>query len=203
MISDFTPPRSDGRRGWRLKLPPLTGSDHVLPLVVAGTGAAMVCAEANKRAAIVAGAVGIGLAASKFPAGYFPYCASPAGGASAWCWRPLIFHGAIVQRENTAFARRQRGFNSHWLHQTDEWQKGYCSGLENRRGLYVHRGFESHLIRQNDLAPERPRNFAGSTGAAIRLPSPPGSELRGRFRRGGGLSFSLCSRSPWRAGESR
>ena len=26
-VSDFTPPRSDGRRGWRLKFPTLTGSD--------------------------------------------------------------------------------------------------------------------------------------------------------------------------------
>lgn len=25
-------------------------------------------------------------------------------------------HGAIVQRENAAFARRKRGFDSHWLH---------------------------------------------------------------------------------------
>ena len=68
MISDFTPPRSDGRRGWRLKLHPLTGSDHALPLVVAGTGAAMVwfVRKPNKRAAIVAGAVGIGLAALIF-----------------------------------------------------------------------------------------------------------------------------------------
>lgn len=49
--------------------PPLTGSDHALPLVVAGTGAAMVwfVRKPNKRAAIVAGAVGIGLAAFLFP----------------------------------------------------------------------------------------------------------------------------------------
>ena len=45
---------------------PLTGSDHALPLVVAGTGAAMVwfVRKPNKRAAIVAEAVGTGLAAS-------------------------------------------------------------------------------------------------------------------------------------------
>lgn len=49
MISDFTPPRSHGRRGWRLKLHPLTGSDHALPLVVAGTGARrIVCAAPDK-----------------------------------------------------------------------------------------------------------------------------------------------------------
>ena len=45
--------------------PPLTGSDHALPLVVAGTGAAMVwfVRKPNKRAAIVAGAVVIGITA--------------------------------------------------------------------------------------------------------------------------------------------
>jgi len=52
----------------------------------------------NKRAAIVAGAVSIGLTVSRFPAGYFPYCASPAGGASAWCWRPLSLHSSREDR---------------------------------------------------------------------------------------------------------
>lgn len=67
----------------------------------------------NKRAAIVAGAVvigitaltfpagllrspcrgavGIGLAALIFPAGYFPYCASPAGGAVSMVLAALEF----------------------------------------------------------------------------------------------------------------
>lgn len=38
MISDFTPPRSDGRRGWRLKLPHLTGSDSLPTLSLPGLG---------------------------------------------------------------------------------------------------------------------------------------------------------------------
>lgn len=86
--------------GMEAETPPLTGSDHVLPLVVAGTGAAMVwfVRKPNKRAAIVAGAVVIGITVSRFPAGYFPYCASPAGGASAWCWRPLLLHRAREPR---------------------------------------------------------------------------------------------------------
>ena len=43
-----------------------------------------------------------------------------------------------------------------------------------------------------------PANFVGSPGAANQtLPSV--QIAAGRFHRGGGLSFSLCSRSPWRA----
>ena len=57
--------------GMEAETPPLTGSDHVLLLVVAGTGAAMVwfVRKPNKRAAIVAGAVGTGLAALVAPQG--------------------------------------------------------------------------------------------------------------------------------------
>lgn len=183
--------------------PPPDRQRHSLPSLP-GLGPRWFVRKPSKKVAIVAGAVGIGLTALEFSGRLLSVLCFPCrGGASAWCWRPLIFHGAIVQRENTAFARRQRGFNSHWLHQTDEWQKGYCSGLENRRGLYVHRGFESHLIRQNDLAPGRPRNFAGSTGAAIRLPSSLGSELRAASIGEAAFLFPFCSRSPWRAGESR
>lgn len=43
------------------------------------------------------------------------------------------FHGAIVQMENTAFARRQRGFESHWLHHGGMAEMAYSGGLENRR----------------------------------------------------------------------
>ena len=98
----------------------------------------------NKRAAIVAGAVVIGTTALTFPAGYFPYCASPAGGRR---------HGA----------------------------GGSCCSTG-------------------------PANLAGSPGAAGRTPLPltayawgVSCHAAGRFHRGGGLSFSLCSRSPWRA----
>lgn len=97
-----------------------------------GLGPRCACAAPGCFYVVVAGAVGIGLAASKFPAGYFPYCASPAGGASAWCWRPMIFHGVIVQRENSAFARRQRGFESHWLYHFRDATKLVCGGMAER-----------------------------------------------------------------------
>ena len=56
----------------------------------------------NKRAAIVAGAVGIGLAASKFPAGLLR---SPCRGPSAWCWRLLLLHRARELRGLTWSSR--------------------------------------------------------------------------------------------------
>ena len=54
------------------------------------------------------------------------------GGPSASGWRLLIFHGAIVQRENSAFARRQRGFESHWLHHFRDATKLVCGGMAER-----------------------------------------------------------------------
>lgn len=51
-----------------------------------------------------------------------------------------------------------------------------------------------------------PANLVGSPGAAGQIPLPltayvwgVSCHAAGRFHRGGGLSFSLCSRSPWRA----
>lgn len=44
----------------------------------------------SKKVAIVAGAVGIGITVSRFPAGYFPYCASPAGGGVGMVLAPLV-----------------------------------------------------------------------------------------------------------------
>ena len=51
-----------------------------------------------------------------------------------------------------------------------------------------------------------PANFVGSPGAADQMARPSlrmaggvSCHAAGRFHRGGGLSFSLCSRSPWRA----
>ena len=55
-----------------------------------------------------------------------------------------------------------------------------------------------------------PANLAGSPEAAgqmarplLRMAGGVSCHAAGRFHRGGGLSFPLCSRSPWRAGESR
>ena len=86
----------------------------------------------------------IGATVSRFPAGNFPCCASPAGG-------------------------RQHGAGGHC-----------CS--------------------------TGPANFVGSPGAAgqmarpsLRMAGGVSCHAAGRFHRGGGLSFSLCSRSPWRA----
>ena len=42
------------------------------------------------------------------------------------------FHGAIVQRENSAFARRQRGFDSHWLHHFRDATKLVYGGMAER-----------------------------------------------------------------------
>ena len=116
--------------------------------VVAGTGAAtcLCCTRLFLRRR--GRAVAIGATASRFPAGNFPCCASPAGGRQ---------HGA----------------------------GGPCCSTG-------------------------PANFVGSSGAAGQIPLPltayvwgVSCHAAGRFHRGGGLSFSLCSRSPWRAGESR
>lgn len=94
-----------------------------------GLGPRWFVRKPSKKVAIVAGAVGIGLAVPKFPAGLLR---SPCRGPSALGWRPLIFHGAIVQRENTAFARRQRGFDSHWLHHFRDATKLVCGGMAER-----------------------------------------------------------------------
>ena len=116
--------------------------------VVAGTGAAtcLCCTRLFLRRR--GRAVAIGATVSRFPAGNFPCCASPAGGRQ---------HGA----------------------------GGPCCSTG-------------------------PANFVGSPGAAGQIPLPltayvwgVSCHAAGRFHRGGGLSFSLCSRSPWRAGESR
>ena len=63
MISDFTPPPIAARRGWRLKLPHLTDSDSLPTLSLPGLGPRWFMRKPSKKVAIVAGAVGIGLAA--------------------------------------------------------------------------------------------------------------------------------------------
>ena len=112
--------------------------------VVAGTGAAtcLCCTRLFLRRR--GRAVAIGATASRFPAGNFPCCASPAGGRQ---------HGA----------------------------GGPCCSTG-------------------------PANLVGSPGAAGQIPLPltayvwgVSCHAAGRFHRGGGFSFSLCSRSPWRA----
>lgn len=79
--------------------PPLTGSDRQTGCFhfgnnhrsLPGLGPRWSVRKPDKKAAIVAGAVGIGLAAPKFPAGYFPYCASPAGGRQHGAGGPCCF----------------------------------------------------------------------------------------------------------------
>ena len=79
--------------------PPLTGSDRQTGCFhfgnnhrsLPGLGPRWSVRKPDKKAAIVAGAVGIGLAAPKFPAGYFPYCASPAGGRQHGAGGPCFF----------------------------------------------------------------------------------------------------------------
>ena len=84
----------------------------------------------SKKVAIVAGAVGIGLAAISERSAEVAHLALGAGGRG---FKPRrsdqIFHGAIVQRENSAFARRQRGFDSHWLHHFRGVTKLVCGGM--------------------------------------------------------------------------
>ena len=84
-------------------IPHLTGSE--LPTVVAGTGAAtcLCCTRLFLRRR--GRAVAIGATVSRFPAGNFPCCASPAGGPSAWCWRLLLLHRAREPRGLTWSSR--------------------------------------------------------------------------------------------------
>lgn len=154
---------------------------------------------------------------------WFGLCGSQTKGLPSWPgssasgWRLLIFHGAIVQRENTAFARRQRGFESHWLHHFRDATKlvcggmaemAYSGGLENRRRFTPSGGSNPPpsaiccFIETVKLAGS-PRAAGQMARPLLRMAGGVSCHAAGRFHRGGGLSFSLCSRSPWRAGKSR
>ena len=83
-----------------------------------------------------------------------------------------------------------------------------CGGLENRRRFTPSGG--SNPPPSAMCCFTGPANLVGSPGAAgqmarpsLRMAGGVSCHAAGRFHRGGGLSFSLCSRSPWRAGESR
>ena len=131
--------------GMEAETPPPDRQRHSLPSLP-GLGPRWFVRKPNKRTAIVAGAVVIGITALRFPAGLLR---SPC-----------------------------RGGRRHWA-------GGSCCFTG-------------------------PANLVGPLGAAGQTPLPltayawgVSCHAAGRFHRGGGLSFSLCSRSPWRAGKSR
>lgn len=134
--------------------PPLTGSDHALPCRCRDWGRDGLCGSQAKRL-------------PSWP------------GPSASGWRPLIFHGAIVQRENSAFARRQRGFESHWLHHFRDATKLVCGGMAERLIAAVLKTAGGSRLPGVQIplpppcvAPQEPANFVGSPGAAGQTPLP-------------------------------
>lgn len=157
-----------------------------------------------------AGAVGIGLAALRFPAGYFPYCASPAGGPSAMGWRLLSF-----SRGHSSAGEHRLCTAATWVrfplappfslrHENGLRRDGRaadCGGLENRRRFTPSGGSNpppSAICCFIETA-----NLAGSPGAASQYPFPSlrmaggvSCHAAGRFHRGGGLSFFPSAPAP-------
>lgn len=84
---------------------PLTGSDHALPLVVAGTGAAMVCAEARQKGCHRGRGRRHRAGGLKISGRLLSVLCFPCRGPSAWCWRPLLLHRARELRGLTWSSR--------------------------------------------------------------------------------------------------
>ena len=134
----------------------------------------------------MAGAVGIGLAASSERSAAAAHLLWEQGAAGSIPAAPtMIFppghsvlspaghpevihpdcrvHGAIVQRENTAFARRKRGFDSHWLHHGEMAERLIAAVLKTAEGD-TFQGFKSPSLRHMLLLRARePRGLAWSS----------------------------------------
>ena len=178
--------------GMEAETPTLTGSDHALPCRCRDWGRDGLCGSQAKRL-------------PSWP------------GPSASGWRPLIFHGAIVQRENSAFARRQRGFESHWLHHFRDATKLVCGGMAERLIAAVLKTAGGSRLPGVQIplpppcvAPQGPRSSRAHLEQQSRYPFPslrmPGGchvTLRAASIGEAAFLFPFCSRSPWRAGESR
>lgn len=107
----------------------------------------------------------------------------PAGGRRQWCWRPLSFSWGHSSAGEHRLCTAATWVQFPWLHHFRGVTKLVCGGLAAFVVSQLPRDRESDRSSKPDL--------------------PSVQIAAGRFHRGGGLCFFHCSRSPWRAGESR